>query len=97
MTRILVFALAFAALVAPAAPGPSSADVTVRIKPATPPLPAESVRRAEIFRILQGGTAPTDAAVAAHLWQVACSLAEQDWTPPRVTVRTVVRELDARD
>lgn len=91
MTRILLIASVLAAFAAPASSsGPPAADVTVRIKPASSP-PAESVRRAEIYRILQGGATPADAAVSAHLWQVACSLAEQNWTPPRVIVRTVDR------
>jgi hypothetical protein len=87
----MLLAIALAALAAPASSsGPPAADVTVRIRPASRPAP-ESVRRAEIFRILQGGAVSSDAAVSAHLWQVACSLAEQNWTPPRVTVRTVDR------
>jgi hypothetical protein len=88
MTRILL--IAFALAIPALASGPEAADVTVRIKPASPP-PAETVRRAEIFRILQGGAIASDAAVSAHLWQVACSLAEKEWTPPRVIVRTVDR------
>jgi hypothetical protein len=76
----------------------TAADVQVRIPAAAvPSLPHEALRRAEIFRILQGGTSVTDAALAEHLWAVAGSLARSGWTPPRVTVRVVVKDADARD
>lgn len=43
-----------------------------------------------IFAILCGGGQP-DEPLAQHLRQIANSLAERDWTPPRVVVRSVVR------
>jgi hypothetical protein len=82
----------------PRPPDVQAADVQVRIPAAAvASLPHEALRRAEIFRILQGGTAVTDAALAEHLWVVAGSLARTGWTPPRVTVQVVVKEPDARD
>jgi len=53
--------------------------------------PASELARQEIFEILCGGMVPKDSALAEHLWKVAGSLALRGWTPPRVTVRTVVR------
>lgn len=73
-----------------------TADVQVRIPAASSSLPHEALRRAEIFRILQGGSSVTDAALAEHLWVVAGSLARTGWTPPRVTVHVVVKDADAR-
>jgi hypothetical protein len=58
------------------------------------PLTAELARQ-EIFEILCGGVLPEDSALAEHLWQVAGSLARRAWTPPRVTVRSVVSASEA--
>jgi hypothetical protein len=54
--------------------------------------PDASARQTEIFRILQGGPSALDPEVRQHLWAVAGSLADHDWQPPRVTIRTVVRD-----
>lgn len=45
-----------------------------------------------IFRILCGGPPTTDTALSTHLWQMAGTLADSSWTPPRVTVRVVVSD-----
>jgi hypothetical protein len=50
-----------------------------------------SLDRRTIFEILCGGSEPSDPDLTEHLWRVAESLAERGWTPPTVTVRTVVR------
>ena len=55
-----------------------------------PAVPQSELDRSAIFQILCGGAMLQDVAVQAHLWQVAGSLAERSWTPPRVTVRVVV-------
>jgi hypothetical protein len=55
-----------------------------------PAVPKSELDRSAIFQILCGGAMLQDVAVQAHLWQVAGSLAERSWTPPRVTVRVVV-------
>ena len=57
---------------------------------AAAPSAEQPLDRNAIFEILCGGTKVRDPALAAHLWNVAGSLAARHWTPPRVTVRVVV-------
>ena len=47
-----------------------------------------------IFDILCGGMTLRDPDLQAHLWRVAGSLAARHWTPPKVTVRVVVKSAD---
>jgi len=82
---------------APAAPAVQTADVQVVLPAAPKPDPDQAVRQARIFRVLQGGDLLGDRQLTEHLWHVAASLAQIDWTPPRVTVQTVVRELEEQD
>ena len=104
-TGIVTAALLAAPVASPAAdarsasqtPEVQTADVQVHIAPVPSSMPHEALRRAEIFRILQGGESVTDAALAEHLWTVAGSLARTGWTPPRVTVQVVVKDAAARD
>ena len=48
-----------------------------------------STRRTQIYRILRGGLANLDPEVQQHLWDVAGSLAEGEWSPPRVIIHAV--------
>jgi hypothetical protein len=104
MTRIalpaaLLAALALAtgfspALGAPLATAPGALVLTTA--PAGPSVvvsaaPVAELAQQEIFEILCGGMVPQDSALAEHLWKVAGSLARRGWTPPTVTVRSVVR------
>jgi hypothetical protein len=65
-----------------------------------PPAPAVQASTAldqgAIFSILCGGLPMTDRALSHHLWQMAGSLADSSWTPPRVTVHVVVSEPSIR-
>lgn len=74
-----------------------SADVQVVLSPSPKPDAEQVIRQARIFQVLQGGDLLGDRQLSDHLWQVAASLAQADWTPPRVTVQTVVRELEEQD
>ncbi len=47
-----------------------------------------------IFEILCGGMEAQEGALARHLWDVAGSLADRGWTPPKVTVRVVAAATD---
>jgi len=105
MTRIALSAALGAALALATGPTPAPA-APVAIVPSAPVVLGtargeDSVAvstepaREDIFRILCGGVVPEDSALADHLWQVAGSLARRDWTPPRVTVRSVVRASEA--
>lgn len=68
---------------------PTAAAVEVRIK-VTPKVAPENARRtAEIFEMLHGGLQDADAELRAHLWEVACCLAEHGWSPPRVDVAMI--------
>jgi len=110
VTKSFLTGVLLAALVAaPAASSPAdasspsqpadvqTADVQVRIPSVPSSMPHEALRRADIFRILQGGSSVTDAALAEHLWEVAGSLARTGWTPPRVTVQVIVKDTEIRD
>jgi hypothetical protein len=94
MIRTLALAAALAVL---------GAAPTQAVEPAAPRLaPHQETSRAiaplsrqAIFEILCGGMeAPRDGALASHLWNVAGSLAERGWTPPKVTVRVVASRVD---
>lgn len=105
LTGILTAALLAAPAASPAADAGSAtppadvqtANVQVHIASLPSAMPHEALRRAEIFRILQGGASVTDAALAEHLWTVAGSLARTGWSPPRVTVQVVVKDPSVRD
>ena len=103
MTRIALFAalgaaLALAAgtspaLAAPLATAPSGAVVLSTARSAESVVVSRPVSgvptRQKSFEILCGGMVPQDSALADHLWRVAGRLALRNWTPPRVTVRSV--------
>lgn len=101
VSALLVAALSMISpLAVPAAvraAGVETADVQVRVPSTAAGMSHEALRRAEIFRILQGGSPVSDAALAEHLWQVAGSLARTGWTPPRVVVQVVVKDTASRD
>lgn len=88
---------ALALLAAPTAAGtrtptanpPTAAAVEVRIKVAPKIAPENARQAAEIFEVLHGGLETADAELRAHLWEVACSLAETGWTAPRIDVAVV--------
>ena len=49
-----------------------------------------------IYHILCGGLAMEDTPLSAHLWEVAGSLANGNWKPPKVTIRVVVSNASGR-
>jgi len=89
---------------APAAEGPDPSAVPVQASLMTgtasfglpgfgnPTRASDDLDQGSIFRILCGGLPDADIALSRHLWQVAGTLADSSWTPPRVTVRVVVSD-----
>ena len=84
---VAVFAIPSSSSALPASAPLAVAAMTAmhQAKAAGVPLDSET-----IYAILCGGGQP-DEPLAQHLRQMAHSLAEREWTPPRVVVRSVVR------
>lgn len=85
LVAVIALPLTSSALPASAPLAVSALTAVHEAKLAGVPLDSET-----IYAILCGGGKP-DEPLAQHLRQMAHSLAERDWTPPRVVVRSVVR------
>lgn len=89
---LLGILLAAPALGADEEPREARAASATETKDSPPPVQASALDQGTIFRILCGGAPTPDAALSSHLWQMAGTLADSAWTPPRVTLRVVVSD-----
>lgn len=93
MTRFVPFLLLSAAF------SVSTVSAAEKAAESAPPAPRPAavpertdLDQGAIFRILCGGVTQADAGLSQHLWTVAGSLADGQWTPPKVTIRVVVSD-----
>lgn len=59
--------------------------------------PACLSRQGEIYLILRGGGPVQSEELRSHLWRIAESLAEKNWTPPEVRVHVIVQNVATTD